>query len=82
MSPTHCAIQADARALKATVKAGVAPLKNLDIVRKQAQLGQVNSLAILNAQQTYLAALLARVQASANRYADTAALFQALGGGW
>ncbi|MFZ0495462.1 MAG: efflux transporter outer membrane subunit [Methylocella sp.] len=76
------AIQADARALKAAVKAEDAALKSLDIVRKQAQLGQVNSLAVLNAQQTYLTALLARVQAQANRYADTAALFQALGGGW
>jgi NodT family efflux transporter outer membrane factor (OMF) lipoprotein len=76
------AIQADARALRAAAKAEDAALKSLDIVRKQAQLGQVNSLAILNAQQTYLTALLARVQAQANRYADTAALFQALGGGW
>ncbi|MGH6848385.1 MAG: hypothetical protein ACREC0_13400 [Methylocella sp.] len=51
-------------------------------MRKHAQLGQVYSLAILNAQQTYLTASLARIQALANRYADTAALFQALGGGW
>jgi len=36
----------------------------------------------LNAQQTYLQASITRVQAQANRYADTAALFQALGGGW
>jgi outer membrane protein TolC len=34
---------------------------------------------LLNAEQTNL---LARVQAQANRYADMAALFQALGGGW
>jgi outer membrane protein TolC len=37
---------------------------------------------LLNAQQTYLQAAITRVQAQANRYADTAALFQALGGGW
>ena len=37
---------------------------------------------LLNAQQTYQQALLNVVQARANRYADTAALFQALGGGW
>jgi NodT family efflux transporter outer membrane factor (OMF) lipoprotein len=76
------AIQADARELKASVHAEEAALKSLDIVRKQAELGQVNSLAILNAQQTYLTALLTRVQAQASRFADTAALFQALGGGW
>jgi len=61
-------------------------LKSLNIVRKQAELGQVNSLAILNAQQTYLTALLTRVQAQASRFADTAALSKpsvAAGGiGW
>jgi outer membrane protein TolC len=30
----------------------------------------------------YVTALLSLVQAKANRYADTVALFQALGGGW
>jgi len=36
----------------------------------------------LNAQQAYQQAVIAVAQARANRYADTAALFQALGGGW
>jgi len=36
----------------------------------------------LNAEATYLQAELALVQAQANRYSDTAGLFQALGGGW
>jgi NodT family efflux transporter outer membrane factor (OMF) lipoprotein len=76
------AIEADARALKAAVAAENAAMKSLNIVRKQLLLGQVNSLAILNAEQTYLQTLLTRIQAQANRYADTAALFQALGGGW
>ncbi len=82
VADTLRALQADARGLQAAVKAEDAALKSLDIVRKQAQLGQVNSLAILNAQQTYLQSLLTRAQAQANRYSDTAALFQALGGGW
>jgi NodT family efflux transporter outer membrane factor (OMF) lipoprotein len=76
------AIQNDARALKAAVKAEDAAAKSLGIVRKQAELGQVNTLAILNAQTTYLTAAVTRIQALANRYSDTAALFQALGGGW
>ncbi len=76
------AIQHDARFLKAAVHAEDAALKSLNIVRKRAELGQVNLLAILNAQQTYLTALVTRVAAQASRYADTAALFQALGGGW
>ena len=33
-------------------------------------------------QQAYQQALITRVQAQANRFTDTAALFQALGGGW
>ncbi len=39
-------------------------------------------MSLLNAEQTYQQATLAVVQARANRYADTAALYQALGGGW
>ena len=41
-----------------------------------------SSLALLTAENTYEQTLIARVQASAARFADTAALFQALGGGW
>jgi outer membrane protein TolC len=37
---------------------------------------------LLNAQQTYQPALLSLAQGKAARYADTVALFQALGGGW
>ncbi len=76
------ALQADARALKAAAAAEAAAKTSLDITRKQMLLGAVNFLALLNAEQTYLQAVLARVQAEAGRYADTAALFQALGGGW
>ncbi len=39
-------------------------------------------LTLLSAEQTYQQAEINLVQAQANRYADTAALFQALGGGW
>ena len=46
------------------------------------QLGAIGYLGLLTAENTYDTALLALVQAQAARYADTAALFQALGGGW
>jgi len=36
----------------------------------------------LNAQNQYQQALIKRIQAQAARYTDTAALFQAIGGGW
>ncbi len=76
------ALQADADALRAAVNSEHAAKANLDLVTKQLQFGQVNYLALLNAQQTYQQALLNLSQVRANRFADTAALFQALGGGW
>ena len=54
----------------------------LDLTDKQFQTGYVGYLALLNAEQAYQQAVIALVQAQANRYSDTAALFQALGGGW
>jgi outer membrane protein TolC len=37
---------------------------------------------VLAAQQTHQTAVIALVKARAQRFSDTAALFQALGGGW
>jgi outer membrane protein TolC len=45
------------------------------------KLGYVSYLSVLNAEQTYQIAKLALVRAPAKRLTDTAALFQALGGG-
>jgi len=76
------ALQADADALKAGAAAEAAAATSLDITRRQLQLGAVNYLALLSAENIYQQALSSVVQAQASRYADTAALFQALGGGW
>jgi NodT family efflux transporter outer membrane factor (OMF) lipoprotein len=76
------ALQADARALQAAVHSEETAKASLDIVETQLSAGQVNQLAVLNAQQTYLTAVVTRVLAQANRLSDTAALFMALGGGW
>jgi NodT family efflux transporter outer membrane factor (OMF) lipoprotein len=76
------ALQADADALKAAVNSERAAKVSLDLVTKQLQVGQVNYLALLSAQQTYQQAVLSLSQARASRFVDTAALFQALGGGW
>jgi outer membrane protein TolC len=76
------AIEADARAEKAAKTAETAAAKSLAVVRKQLEYGQISTIALLNAQQTYMQAMLALVQEKAGRYSDTAALFQALGGGW
>lgn len=82
VADTLHAIQSDAEALKAAVAAERAAAKSLAIVRRQLALGDVSYLALLNAEQTYQQAQINLVQALANRYADSAALFQALGGGW
>ena len=82
VADTLRALQSDADALTAAVASERAAARSLDIVRRQMELGQVAYLALLNAQNTYQQAHLALVQAEAGRLADTAALFQALGGGW
>ncbi|MFZ0946036.1 MAG: efflux transporter outer membrane subunit [Syntrophobacteraceae bacterium] len=76
------AIQSDADAVRAAVAAEKAAAQSLDIARRQLELGDISYLALLNAEQTYQQASLNLAQALSNRYADTAALFQALGGGW
>jgi len=76
------ALEYDADALKAAAASEAAAQRSLTIVRRQLELGQIQYLGLLAAQQAYQQALITRVQAQANRYADTAALFQALGGGW
>jgi NodT family efflux transporter outer membrane factor (OMF) lipoprotein len=76
------ALQLDAATLKAQRAALRAASETLDLSRGQYRLGAITYLTLLNAQRSYQQALLAMVQAQAARYADTAALFQALGGGW
>ena len=82
VADTLAALQADADTLAAAQSAADAAQASLRIVRLQVSLGQVSYLSILNAQQSALLAQQTLIQARANRLADTAALFQALGGGW
>jgi NodT family efflux transporter outer membrane factor (OMF) lipoprotein len=76
------ALQHDAQALRALKQAELASQKSLDISTQQYHLGGVTYLVLLTAEKQYQQALIARVQTQALRYNDTAALFQALGGGW
>ena len=76
------ALQSDAAELRAAVVAEEAMKTSLGIVRQQLQLGQINYLGLLSAERAYAGARLALVKAEASRFADTAALFEALGGGW
>jgi NodT family efflux transporter outer membrane factor (OMF) lipoprotein len=76
------ALQNDAVALQNAVAFEKAAGRTLEITRRRLQIGEINYLELLNAQQTYQRALITHVIAQSNRLADTAALFQALGGGW
>ena len=76
------AIANDADALKAARDFQRAAKASLDLAQQQMQTGNANILLLFTAQQTYLQATLQIVQARAARLSDTAALFQALGGGW
>ena len=76
------ALQVDADAVTANEKAERAAGDTLKAIRHNVELGLTSYLALLNAQQAYSQAVLNLAQARANRYSDTAALLQALGGGW
>ena len=76
------AIDTDADAVIADADAERLANESLALVTRQYQLGAVSYLASLDAQRTYLSTRTALVQARAARFTDTAALFQALGGGW
>jgi len=76
------ALQSDADAVKAQAEAVRSAADSLAISRDQYQAGAITYTALLTAEQTYQQARIALVQAQANRFADTAALLQALGGGW
>jgi NodT family efflux transporter outer membrane factor (OMF) lipoprotein len=74
------ALNTDADALNAAGRAEAAAQKSLEVARRQLELGSVSYLALVSAEQTYQQAVISLTQARANRFADTAALFQALGG--
>jgi NodT family efflux transporter outer membrane factor (OMF) lipoprotein len=74
------ALDSDEQTLTAAEHARDAAEKSLAVSRRQLELGSVGYLALLNAQQAYQQAVITWVQAEINRYIDTAALFQALGG--
>lgn len=76
------ALDSDAKILKAQSDAMQAAKQILDLRIKQDRIGVLNELDYLNAKETYLNNRLSFIRASAAQIADTAALFQALGGGF
>jgi NodT family efflux transporter outer membrane factor (OMF) lipoprotein len=82
VADTLHALESDADALKAAVAAEQAAKRSFDLTTRQFQVGYANYLTLLSAEEAYNQTVIAVVQTQANRFADTAALFQALGGGW
>ncbi|HEY4067316.1 MAG TPA: efflux transporter outer membrane subunit [Burkholderiaceae bacterium] len=76
------AIDSDASALRTQAEAAALARESLDLSTSQYKFGAISYLALLDAQRIDQQTRITLVQAQAQRYADTAALFQALGGGW
>jgi NodT family efflux transporter outer membrane factor (OMF) lipoprotein len=75
-------LQFDSAALAAAQLAEGTSAQSLAVTQNQFQLGAQPFTAVLTAQTTYQNAVVSKVKVQATRLADTAALFQALGGGW
>jgi NodT family efflux transporter outer membrane factor (OMF) lipoprotein len=82
VADTLSALEQDADALNAAAAADDAAKTTLDLTERQLTDGYASDLGLLMAEQAFQQARVALVQAEAARYADTAALFQSLGGGW
>jgi NodT family efflux transporter outer membrane factor (OMF) lipoprotein len=82
VADTLRALDHDAHTLKEYRDAEIAAQKAWNITKIQYKEGGINYLSLLTAETQYQQAVISRVQAEALRYSDTAALFQALGGGW
>lgn len=82
VADTLQALQADARAFKAAADNQRAAAQALTVARLQWRMGQTGRLSVIAAEQAFQQARMGASQAEANRLTDTAALVQAVGGGW
>ncbi|HWY64987.1 MAG TPA: efflux transporter outer membrane subunit [Rhizomicrobium sp.] len=82
VADTLAAIESDVSAEQSAAVAEKAAAKSLSLAQEQQAVGQTSRLALLAAQVAYLQTRMASITAHTNRLADSAALFQALGGGW
>lgn len=82
VADTLYALHADADLLAKAVEGERAARASVELIHRQLVRGYVDRLAVINAEQNYRQAALSLAQARAARLGDTAALFQALGGGW
>ncbi|MGA9367681.1 MAG: efflux transporter outer membrane subunit [Steroidobacteraceae bacterium] len=76
------ALQHDADSYAAHNRALDAARSNKELAAQEYDAGKYTELQVLTTEQQYQDAALTQVQADAQRFTDTAALFRALGGGW
>jgi NodT family efflux transporter outer membrane factor (OMF) lipoprotein len=76
------ALALDGRALAANQDAERAAARSLSLAQLQYGAGGVAYLTVLTSQTQYQNAVISLVRARAQRFADTVALYTALGGGW
>ncbi|WP_400771328.1 efflux transporter outer membrane subunit [Methylosinus sporium] len=76
------ALRSDSQAIAAATAAESSARRNVELIQRQLEQGLVNVPIVIEAQRAYLDTTTALVDARASRFADTVALFQALGGGW
>jgi NodT family efflux transporter outer membrane factor (OMF) lipoprotein len=82
MADSMHAVEIDADAMVTASRAERAAARSFAIAQRQYALGDISMVALLTAQVTYRQAELTLIQARTARYADSVALFQAVGGGW
>ena len=82
VADTLNSLQQDADELSRASAAARSTEVTLELTKRQLATGYINALALLNAEQAYQQAQLSLIQAQAAKFADTAAFYQALGGGW
>jgi NodT family efflux transporter outer membrane factor (OMF) lipoprotein len=82
VADTLHALQTDAEVLNAKQDADRAAAENLALTQAQFAAGATDVAGLLTAERDHRQAALDLAQAKAGRYADTAALLTALGGGW
>jgi NodT family efflux transporter outer membrane factor (OMF) lipoprotein len=74
------AVSTDAEVLEASVRSANAAERSFQIARRQLELGSIDYAALMLAEQAFQQTRITLIVSEVNRYADTAALFQALGG--
>lgn len=82
VADTLCAIQHDAQTLQAREQAASEADAAYQIASNRYRAGGISQLSLLDAQRQALQTALDRTSSAAARFADSATLFEALGGGW